>query len=61
MRYNPIAGLDFRRPDENDVIKFRDYLYPRVYAVTVRESRGADINGACGQLAGKAAQEPESC
>ncbi len=54
MRYNPIDGLQYRRPDEDDVIKFRDYLYPRVYAVTIRESRGIDIKGACGQLAGQA-------
>jgi 23S rRNA (adenine2503-C2)-methyltransferase len=53
IRYNPVEGLAFRPPDEADVIKFRDYLYPRVYAVMIRESRGQDINGACGQLAGQ--------
>ncbi len=52
MRYNPVDDLEFRRPNEDDVIKFRDYLYPRVYAVMIRESRGGDIRGACGQLAG---------
>jgi 23S rRNA (adenine2503-C2)-methyltransferase len=52
MRYNPVEGLPFKRPNENDVIAFRDYLYPRVYAAMIRESRGADIKGACGQLAG---------
>jgi 23S rRNA (adenine2503-C2)-methyltransferase len=52
MRYNPVEGLPFKRPDENDVIAFRDYLYPRVYAAMIRESRGTDIKGACGQLAG---------
>jgi len=52
MRYNPVAGLPFVRPKEDDVIAFRDYLYPRTYAVTIRESRGVDIKGACGQLAG---------
>jgi 23S rRNA (adenine2503-C2)-methyltransferase len=51
MRYNPIDGLPYKRPIEDDVIKFRDFLYPRVYAVNIRESRGADIKGACGQLA----------
>jgi 23S rRNA (adenine2503-C2)-methyltransferase len=53
MRYNPVDGLAFERPDEADVERFRDYLLPRVYAVTVRESRGIDIKGACGQLAGQ--------
>lgn len=52
IRYNPIDGLPFKRPREKDVQGFREYLYPRTYAVTVRESRGLDVGGACGQLAG---------
>ncbi|MEE9555295.1 MAG: 23S rRNA (adenine(2503)-C(2))-methyltransferase RlmN [candidate division Zixibacteria bacterium] len=51
IRYNPNDGLPFRRPLENDVQKFREFLYPRTYAVMIRESRGLDIKGACGQLA----------
>ncbi len=54
MRYNPVEGLPFARPREEDVLRFQEYLNPRVYAVTVRESRGIDIKGACGQLAGQA-------
>jgi 23S rRNA (adenine2503-C2)-methyltransferase len=57
MRYNPVEGLPFVRPREEDVTRFQEYLNPRVYAVTVRESRGADIKGACGQLAGQAADQ----
>lgn len=53
IRYNPVDGMPFERPDEERVQKFREYLYPRTYAVTIRESRGLDINGACGQLAGE--------
>jgi len=53
IRYNPVEGLPFKKPDEEKVIKFRDYLYPRVYAAMIRESRGIDIQGACGQLAGQ--------
>ena len=52
IRYNPIGGLPFKRPREEDVQRFKEYLYPRTYAVTVRESRGLDVGGACGQLAG---------
>lgn len=52
IRYNPVDGLPFTKPDEGTVQKFKEYLYPRTYAVTVRESRGIDIKGACGQLAG---------
>ncbi len=50
IRYNPIEGMPYQSPDEKDVIAFRDYLYPRTYAVTLRESKGADIAAACGQL-----------
>jgi 23S rRNA (adenine2503-C2)-methyltransferase len=56
IRYNPVEGLPFKRPDEKAVMKFRDYLYPRVYAAMIRESRGVDIKGACGQLAGNIAK-----
>lgn len=52
IRYNPSNGLPFKRPLEKDVQGFKEYLYPRTYAVTVRESRGLDVGGACGQLAG---------
>lgn len=52
IRYNPVDRLPFKRPREEDVQRFKEYLYPRTYAVAVRESRGLDINGACGQLAG---------
>jgi len=53
IKYNPVDGLRFKEPEEEDVEKFKDYLYPRTYAVIIRESRGADIKGACGQLAVK--------
>ena len=52
IRYNPTDGLPFKRPREEDVQKFKEYLYPRTYSVTIRESRGLDIGAACGQLAG---------
>jgi len=51
IKYNPSPGLPFKRPLEEDVQRFKEYLYPRTYAVMIRESRGLDINGACGQLA----------
>jgi 23S rRNA (adenine2503-C2)-methyltransferase len=54
IRYNPVDGLPFREPDEESIQKFKEYLYPRTYAVNIRESRGLDIKGACGQLAGEA-------
>ncbi len=48
--YNPIPGLPYRRPPEHGIVAFRDYLYPRCPAVTLRMSKGEDILAACGQL-----------
>jgi 23S rRNA (adenine2503-C2)-methyltransferase len=53
LAYNPVEGLDFQRPSEEDVDRFAKQLYPLVPAVTVRKSRGTDINAACGQLAAR--------
>src|SRR5688572_995109 len=51
MRYNPVPGADFRRPTTAETVRFRDALrrVTRV-PVTIRRSRGLDIEGACGQL-----------
>ncbi|HDS01180.1 MAG TPA: 23S rRNA (adenine(2503)-C(2))-methyltransferase RlmN, partial [candidate division Zixibacteria bacterium] len=53
INYNPSPGLpsEFRPSTENDINRFRDYLYPRTPAVTIRASKGIDIKAACGQLA----------
>jgi len=48
--YNPVDGLPYDRPSEERILAFRDYLYPRAPAVTLRRSKGEDILGACGQL-----------
>ncbi|MCD6250209.1 MAG: 23S rRNA (adenine(2503)-C(2))-methyltransferase RlmN [candidate division Zixibacteria bacterium] len=51
---NPVAGLGFDAPSDEIVDTFVNILYPRAPAVTVRKSRGQDIDAACGQLAAKA-------
>lgn len=53
LAYNPAPGLPtvYKRPPDESIDRFREYLYPRCPAVTVRKSRGADILAACGQLA----------
>ncbi|RME31718.1 MAG: 23S rRNA (adenine(2503)-C(2))-methyltransferase RlmN, partial [Candidatus Zixiibacteriota bacterium] len=51
LAYNPVPGLPFRRPSDEKVDWFGRMLQPRTPAVTVRKSRGVDINAACGQLA----------
>jgi 23S rRNA (adenine2503-C2)-methyltransferase len=48
--YNLNPQFDFRRPGENRLVAFRDLLYPRCPAVTIRYSKGDDIGAACGQL-----------
>jgi 23S rRNA (adenine2503-C2)-methyltransferase len=53
LSYNPVEGAAYRRPEEAEIDAFAQILYPRTPAVTVRKSRGKDIDAACGQLAGK--------
>jgi 23S rRNA (adenine2503-C2)-methyltransferase len=48
--YNPVPGLPYQKPSEEKIQAFRDYLYPRCPAVTLRRSKGEDILAACGQL-----------
>lgn len=51
MRYNPVPGAPYRRPKTRETRAFRDALRARTKAtVTIRRSRGLDIEGACGQL-----------
>jgi 23S rRNA (adenine2503-C2)-methyltransferase len=57
LAYNPVRGLPFRRPAEEQCNRFARKLVQAGVTVTVRTSRGADIAAACGQLAGAAKQE----
>lgn len=47
----PNSGYDTSKPSQIKV--FRDTLMREGYVVTVRRTRGDDIDAACGQLAGK--------
>ena len=51
--YNPTGLDDFSRATPESMQRFAEYLYPRTYAVTIRQSQGKDIFAACGQLAGR--------
>jgi 23S rRNA (adenine2503-C2)-methyltransferase len=53
IRYHEIAGQNFRAPDKEGVDKFMKYLRELNANVTLRVSKGTDISGACGQLAGR--------
>jgi 23S rRNA (adenine2503-C2)-methyltransferase len=53
IEYNPISHADFRNTDPETLSKFARFLEEKRIPVTVRRSRGKDIDAACGQLAGK--------
>jgi len=53
MAYNPVPGLDFESPKDEKVNWFGKELNAKVKTVTVRKSRGRDIEAACGQLAAR--------
>jgi 23S rRNA (adenine2503-C2)-methyltransferase len=49
--YNPVQGLHFERTSEEQLDRFIQALVAEGVTVTVRRSRGDDIDAACGQLA----------
>ncbi len=53
IEYNPIDGAPFLKSAEHRIDDFARYLREQGVMVTVRRSRGKDIDAACGQLANK--------
>ncbi|MCP4442100.1 MAG: 23S rRNA (adenine(2503)-C(2))-methyltransferase RlmN [Aureispira sp.] len=53
IEYNPIDGVDFVKAKAHRIDDFAKYLRQHKVAITVRRSRGKDIDAACGQLANK--------
>ena len=53
IEYNPIDGADFEKADADKIDQFAQYLVDHDVMVTLRRSRGKDIDAACGQLANK--------
>ncbi len=51
IMYNPVAGTGFQPTDEAHLDAFIQTLVAGGVRVTVRRSRGQDIDAACGQLA----------
>ncbi|MDE3010218.1 MAG: 23S rRNA (adenine(2503)-C(2))-methyltransferase RlmN [Pseudomonadota bacterium] len=51
--FNPFPGSNYRRSRPEAIQAFRDVLMQAGYVVTVRRTRGDDIDAACGQLAGQ--------
>ena len=48
--FNPYPGTNYERPTRNNMIKFQEYLINKGLLCTIRESKGLDIDAACGQL-----------
>ncbi|MHA2609343.1 MAG: 23S rRNA (adenine(2503)-C(2))-methyltransferase RlmN [bacterium JZ-2024 1] len=48
--YNPVPGADFQRPDDEQVWEFVQEIRRNGYPAYIRESKGLEIFGACGQL-----------
>jgi len=53
IEYNPVAGVTYTKASEDKINKFAQHLTKKGIIVTVRRSRGKDIDAACGQLANK--------
>lgn len=51
--WNPFPGAPYQRSSNNAIHRFRDVLQSAGFVVTVRKTRGDDIDAACGQLAGQ--------
>jgi len=48
--FNEHEGSDFKRPDDDAILSFQEFLAERNYTVMLRQSKGKDISAACGQL-----------
>lgn len=54
IEYNPVGSSELKPPKYEDTEKFIDFLRNKInIIVNVRNSRGKDIDAACGQLANK--------
>jgi 23S rRNA (adenine2503-C2)-methyltransferase len=49
--YNPVDGLNLRRPEAESIVAFREILIDAGVNTTWRYTKGKDIAAACGQLA----------
>jgi 23S rRNA (adenine2503-C2)-methyltransferase len=51
--FNSFDESGYAEPDRDKVLEFQNYLLSKNITVFIRVNRGADILGACGQLAGQ--------
>lgn len=57
IEFNPVEKIGFQRAEMRRMKEFRDFLESRNMVVNIRQSRGKDIDAACGQLAGRMRNE----
>jgi 23S rRNA (adenine2503-C2)-methyltransferase len=48
--YNPVPGLTFERPTPASIDRFTATLRTRRISVSIRKTKGREIEAACGQL-----------
>ena len=53
IEYNPIDDGEFQQAESKVIEMYKSMLEAKRITVTVRRSRGKDIDAACGQLANK--------
>ncbi len=58
--YNPVEGLNLKRPEKESIEEFRRILESHRIVTTWRYTKGKDIAAACGQLALKESSQPPS-
>ncbi len=58
--FNEHPSLPFERPSEERILRFQEILKDAHVTATIRQSRGADIGAACGQLAARMVSSPSS-
>ncbi|KZX82108.1 23S rRNA (adenine(2503)-C(2))-methyltransferase RlmN [Oleiphilus sp. HI0009] len=51
--FNPFPHSGYKKPSNNEVRRFQEWLTEGGYITTVRTTRGDDIDAACGQLVGR--------
>lgn len=60
IEYNPVSHIDYKKSKSEDISKFYEFLKTRNMVVTIRRSKGQDIDAACGQLVLKKKKNPPS-
>ncbi|MEW4571461.1 23S rRNA (adenine(2503)-C(2))-methyltransferase RlmN [Tautonia sp. JC769] len=56
--YNPVAGLPYQRPSAESVRRFERIVRDRGVSVSVRKTKGREIDAACGQLRRRLQPDP---